>query len=243
MRYIPASTMRTDQENSPSAALVEPDRRSWNRHWRGLDREASAFGRLASLVRRNILARAVRHYAELYFPASGTLVEVGCGSGEASTAIRRAGRRLVGCDYSMAALAAVDRRTYDSRVLAEAAHLPFRDGTVDGIWNLGVMEHFLPATAEKILLEFSRVLARGRRVVMFWPPAFGSSRLVLAPIEWATSLVRRRTFRFFPDEVNRLASRRAATGLIAGAGLRPVAAHFNATDAFIHVVVVAERPA
>ncbi len=232
-----------DPNHDPTGALIEPDRRSWNRHWRGLEREASTFGKLASMVRKRILAGAVRRHTDRYFAAQGLFVEVGCGSGEASTAIRRNGRHLVGCDYSIAALAAVDPATYDSLVLADAAHLPFDDGTVAGIWNLGVMEHFLPDTARAILAEFRRVLSPGGRAVMFWPPEFGSSRLVLAPIEWATSLARRRTFRFFPDEVNRLRSRRGARGLLAGAGLEPVAEHFDSTDAFIHVVVVAERPA
>ena len=235
----PPRTRALDQD----AELIEPDRRSWNRHWRGLDHEASTFGKLASLVRRGILARAVRHHTDRYFGAGGIFVEVGCGSGEASAAIRRGGRHLVGCDYSMAALAATAATTYDSLVLADGARLPFRDASVAGIWNLGVMEHFLPATARAILGEFRRVLQPRCRAVMFWPPEFGSSRLVLAPIEWATSLLRRRTFRFFPDEVNRLATRRGARELLADAGLAPVAEHFTSVDAFIHVVVVAERPA
>ena len=68
------------------------------------------------------------------------------------------------------------------------------------------------------------------------------SRLVLAPIEWLRSRFRGRPFRFFPDEVNRLRSRRHASETLRAAGLEPVAADFTLRDAFIHIVAVGRKP-
>lgn len=221
--------------------MKEPDRTTWDRHWHALERDSSLFGRLASLVRRGILARAVRTYFDRYVPARGVFVEVGCGSGEASAAVGGGTRYLVGCDYSMAALANVRPSTYDALVLCDAAALPFRDRVVAGIWNLGVMEHFWPDTGRALLREFRRVLQEGGTAILFWPPEFGSSRWVFAPIEWTVSLLRGRPFRFYPDEVNRLRSRRHALAMLEGTGLELTGAHFSPADAFIHLVVVARR--
>jgi SAM-dependent methyltransferase len=119
--------------------------------------------------------------------------------------------------------------------------LPLRDGSVAGLWNLGVMEHFEPEEGRMLLREFARVLRPGGVALLFWPPEFGSSRLVLAPIEavrsWAGS-----PFRFFPDEVNRLRSRAHAAAMLEGTGLVPASLSFGPRDLYIHLVVVARKP-
>jgi hypothetical protein len=65
---------------------------------------------------------------------------------------------------------------------------------------------------------------------------------VLGPIEKLRSLARGSPFRFFPDEVNRLASRAHARRLLAAAGLEERLIDFSFRDLFIHVVIVARRP-
>ena len=220
------------------------EREVWDRHWRGLRGESSLFGRLASFVRRTVLRRAVRHYTGRFFPAEGTLVEAGCGTGQASTGVRRLRRRLIGLDFSLPALAQARRDAGPYQVLlrADIRALPFRAGSVAGIWSLGVMEHFPPGDGRAILEEFRRALRPGGCAVLFWPPEFGLSRLVLAPVEWLRSRPGRR-FRFFPEEVNRLRSRRHARRALREAGLEPVAADFTPRDAFIHLVAVGRKPA
>lgn len=46
-------------------AMSRRERETWDRHWRALEGESTLFGSLASLVRKGILRRAVRHYAEI----------------------------------------------------------------------------------------------------------------------------------------------------------------------------------
>lgn len=220
------------------------EREVWDRHWQALGKESALFGSLASLVRKLILRRAVEHYAEKYFPADGVFVDAGCGTGQASASIPARGRRLLGFDFSLSALAEARKEgPYRLMVGGDIRALPFRDGSLSGLWNLGVMEHFPKEDGVAILREFRRVLAPGRTAVLFWPPEFGSSRWVLAPIEWAKTRRRGRPFHFFPDEVNRLRSRRHAREMLEAAGLEPVALDFTLRDCLIHLIVVARRPA
>jgi SAM-dependent methyltransferase len=216
----------------------------WERHWRSTAGPDALVGRIASTVRRQILSRAVAHYADRYFERGGVFVECGCGTGQASGRIDRGGRRLVALDFSPGALEQTRSvASFTDRLQADIRSLPFRDASVSGIWNLGVMEHFEASAGNEILSEFRRVLKPGACAILFWPPEFGSSRWVLAPVEWLVSRRRGQQFRVFPDEVNRLRSRRHAADTLRTAGLEPAAIDFTPRDAFIHMVVVARRPA
>jgi len=216
----------------------------WERHWSSTAGPDALVGRIASIVRRRVLSRAVAHYTDRYFPRSGVFVECGCGTGQASGLIGRDGRRLLALDFSSRALEQTRSvSSFTDRLQADIRTLPFRDASVSGIWNLGVMEHFDAAATGEILSEFRRVLQPGACAILFWPPEFGSSRWLLAPVEWLMSRRRGREFRVFPDEVNRLRSRRHAADILQAAGLETVAVDFTPRDAFIHLVVVARRPA
>lgn len=228
---------------SSKPSMNGSERQTWDRHWQALEGESALFGTLASWVRRFVLRRAVRGYAERFFPAEGILVETGCGTAQASTGIPARGRRLVGFDFSLPALRTARGTGPHRDVLGgDIRRLPFRDGSVAGIWNLGVMEHFPPEEGVAILGEFRRVLRPGGTAILFWPPSFGSSRWVLAPIEWFRSRLSGRPFHFFPDEVNRLTSHRHARETVLASGLEPLAVEFSPRDGFIHMVVVARKP-
>jgi SAM-dependent methyltransferase len=216
---------------------------TWNQHWQALAGRRQLFGRIASLVRRKVLARAVRYFTDRFFPRRGLFIEAGCGTSESSWRIRRLERTLVGVDFSLAALCATRRLgRFDAVVCADIRQLPFADGAVSGIWNLGVMEHFAPAAAAGILDEFRRVCRQQAVILLFWLPRFGLSRWVLAPLEWYKSRGGGAAFRFFPNEVNRLASRRAARQVMAASSLELLHAHFTFRDGFNHLILVARKP-
>jgi SAM-dependent methyltransferase len=224
--------------------MEDSERQVWERHWRSLGGKSALFGTMASLVRKLVLRPAVAHYAETYFPAEGVFIDAGCGTGQASAAIPARRRRLVGFDFSLAALAQARRAgPYKSMTGGDIRSLPFRDGSVAGLWNLGVMEHFEQEDGIAILRELRRVLVPGGTAVLFWPPELGSSRWLLAPIEWVRTRLSGRSFHFFPDEVNRLRSRRHAREILEAAGFEPVALDYTFRDCLIHLVVVARKPA
>ena len=214
----------------------------WDRHWAALSEKKSLFGRVASLVRTALLSRAVRAFADEHFAKDGIFVEAGCGTAESSTRIDPRGRTLVAMDISRLALRAARRvPVFNGLLQGDLFRLPFRDGTVAGLWNLGVMEHFPTEEGRALLREFARVLRPGGVALLFWPPEFGSSRLVLAPIEALRSRAGA-PFRFFPDEVNRLRSRAHGIAMLEGTGLEPAVLSLSARALFIHLVVVARKP-
>src|ERR1700676_636583 len=164
-----SSRQREPDHDHPTWASTA--RQTWSHHWTSLAGQRRLFGTLASLVRKVLLSRAVRHYTSRFFGRNGVFVEAGCGTGESATRIERLDRKLVGVDFTLAALGLARRhRSFHSLVCADIFHLPFRGSSVAGIWNLGVMEHFAPPSVLASLGEFKRVVAPGGTVLLFWLP-------------------------------------------------------------------------
>ena len=131
----------------------------------------------------------------------------------------------------------------DALMQADIMALPYKSESLAGLWNLGVMEHFPESSIQTCLKEFHRVLAVGGVMILFWPSEHNASRWILGPIEWLMSRMRGQSFTFFPDEVSRLRSKDQAARYLREAGLEPLRIDFSLRTAFIHVVVVARKPA
>ncbi|GAA3962789.1 methyltransferase domain-containing protein [Actinomadura viridis] len=98
-------------------------------------------------------------------PASGPVVDVGCGTGRAVAELAGRGVRAVGVDLDERMIAAARRRWpgADLRV-ADALALPFEDGELAG-YRADKVLHDL-AEPERALAEARRALAPGGRAVL-----------------------------------------------------------------------------
>lgn len=98
------------------------------------------------------------------FPSGATVLDVGCGPGIWTRALARRGYRAIGMDLTGAGvrIARDGLALYGlegSLVQGDAEHLPFPDGSLDGIVSHGVIHH-TPDT-EGCLREMGRVLRPG----------------------------------------------------------------------------------
>ena len=99
--------------------------------------------------------------------APGRLLDVGCGGGHFMAAAVECHWRPIGADLSHAACAAARRTTGRPAVEADAAALPFRDGTLDAISLVSVLDHTTQPLAA--LREAARVLRPGGVLVVRVP--------------------------------------------------------------------------
>lgn len=115
--------------------------------------------------------------------------------------------------------------------------MPVERSTFDGIYNLGVMEHFTEKDILRILTEFRRVLKPNGKVLLFWPPEFGVSVIFLKMVHFILNNVLRRNVALHPDEISRIRSKKHVRKLCSEAGFKINDYYFGARDLFTYCVV------
>lgn len=114
-------------------------------------------------------------------PASGTLADIGCGTGRLSAVLQARGQPVASCDSSLSMLGVARSHGVRGLVAADAFVLPFRPGVLDGVATLRVLFHF--ADPGPLLREFRRICRPGATLACdtyTWSPraliALGSKR-------------------------------------------------------------------
>jgi SAM-dependent methyltransferase len=116
--------------------------------------------------RLEVTATATATLARLLGPGPGTCLDLGCGTGVAIPALLERGWRVVGADLSRDQLRVARGRAGPSGarlVAADAAALPFADGSFDAVVSL--FTHTDLDDPEGAFAEGARVLRRGGRLV------------------------------------------------------------------------------
>lgn len=141
----------------------------WDEHWSTKNIRQNFFGRLATFYRKNLICKLVSYYNNKHFPKQGLFLETGSGTAESSIGFLKEKRIFIACDISRHPLLRITNGIIDVRVQADIFKLPFRDNVLDGIYNIGVMEHF--SFQENIILikEFKRILKPCSIIILYWP--------------------------------------------------------------------------
>lgn len=222
------------QDQVSSSAVLE---NRWEKYFRR--ENETFFQRLLMFHRRVFISRAVRHWFNIAFPASGLYVEAGAGTSESSSRIEPLQRTLVALDVCHYVLHNLNVLPHKAR--GNIFNMPFADNTIDGIWNLGVMEHFTDEEIHAILSEFRRTLKPDGAILLLWPPWFAPYELVLNTISFCLEKAFNKQVEFFPDEINRYTSRKRLDTFMRQAGFTLQRSSFSWRDLYSYIVVLA-RP-
>ena len=235
------SEARTVVDLRPAGLGDRFDVRDWTEHWSD-DKQDTFAQRFFSFYRKAVFARTVRHFVDGYLPRQGVLVEAGSGTSETSMRIRKdAGRTLVALDLIGAVLEHC-HPVMDVRMAGDIMRMPFLDDSVDGIWNVGVMEHFTHDVIDQMLREFRRVLRPGGRLVLLWPGTDSPPQKLLRLIERiANSRGRQPPLRFHPDEISQLHSVAEGRAVLERNGFDMVAADAGPRSLFAFKIVVGQK--
>jgi dolichol-phosphate mannosyltransferase len=214
----------------------------WDEYW---SQKRTALGTLYDLVAtvyRRVIRRNLRRYVERTFATGARVLHAGCGSGQVDVDLHRQ-VCVTAIDISERALRLYARNNPQASRIEQASifDLPFDAGEFDGVYNLGVLEHFDQQEIRAILGQFHRVLKPHGKLVVFWPHRRGSSVLFLHALRRLIRLVSRVEPKLHPDEISLLGSRAEAVALLRDTGfvLREYA--FGIRDLFVQCVLVAER--
>ena len=191
----------------PADITAKPEFQDWTSHWSAENQQTFA-QRFFSVYRKTVFARTVAHFVNGYFATSGVFLEAGSGTSETSHLIdKHDGERvLIAADIIVPVLRHCDP-IMDIRAGADIFRLPFRANSLDGIWNVGVMEHFLHDQIDRIMAEFHRVLKPGGVVILLWPATDSLPQKGLRLVERVVNTWKKDSvLKFHPDEISQLRS-------------------------------------
>jgi len=231
---------------APTTSAPDPAalRTEWDVYWAGQNHdrtERSVYDLGAAFYRHFLIEPLLTRVITREFPPGARLLHAGCGGGVVDKNVV-ARCKVTALDISPNALAAYQARHpgVDGR-LGNIFDLSDVGETYDGVYNLGVMEHFEPEQIVAILKQFAAVLKPGGKLVLLWPPVYGLSVIALHGIHFVLNRILRRDIQLHPPEPTKVSSRRQVEGFLQAAGFRLRAMNFGPSDAFTYVIVVADK--
>lgn len=227
---------------STSGELIDPQ--NWNSYWadKGNKSTLLIYDIIAAFYRKFIIRPLLNHFLFKYFTTGSRLLHAGCGSGQVDKDV---GDKFAisALDISPEALSIYRKSNKNHKELVHGSifDMPVAEGSFDGIYNLGVMEHFTTDEIERILDQFRRALRPGGRIVLFWPPEFGTSVIFLKMVHFILNKLLKKNIMLHPPEITRVHSRRQVASFLEKSGFTFEEYAFGPRDLFTYMVVVGRK--
>lgn len=224
--------------------MKDGDIAEWDRYWGEVGTVNKLYGSIASFYRRIVIAPGLRRLLSAHVRDGGFALHAGAGGGEVDLVLPSEWE-LVSIDFSSRAVRLNRSRRLSagrtSRVVqADIFSLPFADGQFDVSFNLGVMEHFTDSQIVDALREMQRVTSAQGRVIIYWPPVWGPTVVMLHTLARILRLLGRQSVQLHPPEINLFRSRSRCETMLSKAGLRAVKFRYGPQDLFTHVIITAK---
>jgi SAM-dependent methyltransferase len=229
-------------------AMGRPDaegmREDWNAYWADKQHvrvERSTYDVFAKFYRNRLIRPTLNRVMAETYSGGVALLHAGCGGGEVDADLVKR-YRITALDISPRAIGLYQSRYPGTETLiGDIFALRSLGRTFDGVYNLGVMEHFSEEQIVMILKEINACLAKGGKAVIFWPPVYGLSVIALHGIHFVLNTILRRNVALHPAEPTKVSSKDQVSRLLSEAGFRLERMRFGPSDAFTYVIVTAVK--
>lgn len=214
----------------------------WDDYWAEKSKiHNKAYDHAAYIYKKYILKPYIKKYIYKNFKEGSVLLHAGCGSGQTDGIVSDK-FNIIGMDNSQIALTLYqNNNSYSDIICGDITKIGLRDESLDGIYNLGVMEHFTKDGIREVLLEFKRVLKPNGKIMLFVPPEYGSTVIFFKIVHYILNNIFKKNIYFQPAEINRIKSLKDTQDLISGTGLKITEFNFEPNDLFTHVAIILEK--
>jgi dolichol-phosphate mannosyltransferase len=219
------------------------DPQNWDAYWNESGETGNpVYEIIAGVYRRIFIKRNLEKAIRSEFAPDSSLLHAGCGSGQVDTELQKE-MKINALDISKGALSLYSRNNKNAVAVIHGNifDLPFPDETFDGIYNLGVMEHFTDNEITCILRQFHRVLKANGKIAFFWPHARASSVLVLRLCHQFLRFAMKSDKKLHPPEISLMQSRKHAQEILAKADFELSDYHFGPSDLWVQAVITAHK--
>lgn len=225
----------------------EKTRNEWDSYWSKKTNqvERKAYDLIAKFYRFALINPNLKCFVRKYFKPEAKLLHAGCGGGEVDVDVVNYAH-VTAIDISPAAIKRYNQLHLKTNknskgIIGNIMKMDMPDRSFDGIYNLGVMEHFQKDEIIEILKEMSRLIKPDGKLLLFWPPSYGLSVLALHAIHFILNRILRRNVELHPQEPSKIPSKRTLQNWLNLANLELEEFSFSVRDAFTYVVVVASK--
>ncbi len=217
--------------------------KEWDDYWL-LERKQRKilYDAAAVFYRKHIIRQTLNRYVNKTFKKGARVLHAGCGGGQVDQdAVKRI--RITALDISSQALNRYKRLYGNSCEIMYGGifNIPAKNGSFDGIYNLGVMEHFTEKDIAKILDEFHRVLKEKGKILLFWPPEFGLSVIFLNTVHFILNDVLGKNIILHPEEITKVKSKKQIQRILAKSGFKLTNFNFGPNDLFTYTIITGIR--
>lgn len=219
------------------------DEIEWDEYWQFQRKNRKIlYDTIAIFYRKYIIKRNLNYHIKKNFKPKANILHAGCGGGQVDADIINY-INITGLDISTGALNLYKRLYGNSCKVIHGSilNIPEKKETFDGIYNLGVMEHFNEKEITKILDEFNRVLKKGGKIILFWPPEFGISVIFLNSMHFILNNLLGKNIRLHPEEITKVKSKKQISSILLKSGFKLNNFSFGPKDLFTYVVIVGEK--
>ncbi|RWO81562.1 class I SAM-dependent methyltransferase [Mesorhizobium sp.] len=152
----------------------------------------------------------VQHVTRKYLSPPDRVIDVGCGVANTVFGLHHAGFEAYGLDFAPVTIARIKKHAPELNiVLGDVREMPFEDAFFEGVWSLGVIEHFKDGYAS-IIEEARRVLKPGGLLFLTVPSVSPLRRLKMRLGRYedvsAADMARFYQFAFTPNDTIRTIS-------------------------------------
>jgi len=219
------------------------EQKEWDNYWKKKKTKSQAAYRIiAKIYRQLIIKRALNSFINSNFKKGAILLHAGSGTGQVDEDIINS-YKITALDLSGEAIKLYKLNHGNKAKLIQESifDVPVKSDTFDGIYNLGVMEHFTREENIKILKEFKRILKRNGKIVLFWPPKFGLTVMFLNSLHFVLNDILKRNIRLHPEEISLAKSKKHVEKILNDSGFKVTELYFGPVDLFTHYVIVAKK--
>ncbi len=199
------------------------------------------YSRIAHFYRQHLIGPRLARVLSRNFNQGARLLHAGSGAGEVDLLVRDSFEIVAG-DMSKLALDKYVKQHPDSEViLLNITEKNFKDLQVQGIYNLGVMEHLTPEEIVLSFQNFSASLPSKGRIVLFWPPVYGTSVVFLYVVHFVLQKIFRKAIVLHPDEPNKVSTVTNFRKYLVETDLRIISFRMSWRDMFTYMVITLEK--
>lgn len=223
-------------------SLIDPQ--DWDSYWELGDRKKTHFlyNLIAQFYRKFIIKPNLNKFILKTFLPNDLILHAGCGSGQVDSDISKV-RSVIALDISQKALVLYERHNPNVAQLVHGSifNIPLENSSIQGVYNLGVMEHFTENEIHQALKEFHRTLSPNGRIILFWPHKFGISVIALALAHKILNKLSKRKVQLHPPEITYIHSKSQAELILKKSGFQMIEYSFSLADLYTQAILVGQK--